>query len=212
MNKGFFRDVRLSDLDALVSLTAQSLDFSRYCDTEEKCLAFGRGFVLRHLCESAFAQVYEGEGEVKGVLLGTIEKALLLFDASLSKEAERQYAIAFGPDRGKDIYGEACEGMKKATGLSFSGEVTLLSLKSVARGKGLARSLLKAYCREVLKYWNGKPIYLYSDTDCNYGFYPHVGFKKLGERTIDFDLGPERNGLLTCFLFVADPKILVANL
>ena len=207
---GIFRQARLEDIETIVSLTAQSLDFSRYCDTKEKCHAFGLGFVLDHLAESAHAVVYEEDGVVLGVLLGTIEGAPLLFDPSLEREAERQYEIAFGKEGRRDIYGECCRTMKEETGLSFQGEITLLSLRPELCGKGMGKRLVQDYCRKALEYGE-KPIYLYSDTDCNYAFYPHIGFAEMGRKDICFDLGPDRDGRLTCFLYVADPKKIVAN-
>lgn len=210
MNRGRFRKAELKDVETIVSLTGQSLDFSRYCDTKEKCHAFGQGFVLSHLAESNYAIVYEEEEEVLGVLLGTIEKAPLLFESSLGKEAARQYRIAFGENGGSDLYQRACKDMKEKTGLSFQGEITLLSLRPQLRGKGMGRRLVKDYCLKAMEYGD-KPIYLYSDTDCNFAFYPHIGFEEMGRRTIFFDLGPEKDGSLTCFLFVADPKKIVAK-
>lgn len=212
MSDGFFRLPREEDLEELVSLTAQSLDFSRYCDTKEKCLAFGRGFVLLHLAESNFAEVYEEKGMVSGVLLGTIRKASLLFRQSLAEEGRRQYLIAFGPGEGNSLYSDTCLAMKKESGISsFLGEITLLSLRPQLRGKGLAKKMIKHYLSRALLYGKEK-VYLFSDTDCDYAFYPHVGFEKRGEREIVFDLKDGKEAPLTCFLFVADPRKLIESL
>jgi len=50
------------------------------------------------------------------------------------------------------------------------------------------------------RYANSKTVYLFTDNNCNYGFYEQRGFENVGERNISIDImGSEV--LLDCFLF-----------
>ncbi|MCL2400381.1 MAG: GNAT family N-acetyltransferase [Defluviitaleaceae bacterium] len=73
---------------------------------------------------------------------------------------------------------------------NYDGTLDFLVLSKESHGLGIGKSLwmaLKSYFDEN----NAKSIYLYSDVECNYGFYEHFGFARKAEKEVIFKFNEE---------------------
>ncbi|MCQ2056492.1 MAG: GNAT family N-acetyltransferase [archaeon] len=64
--------------------------------------------------------------------------------------------------------------------------------------RGIGSLLLSEFRRRN----NGKIVFLYTDEGCNYGFYDHVGFKRMIEKSITLKIRKKTRNL-KCFLYCA---------
>jgi len=81
----------------------------------------------------------------------------------------------------RDAYGRLIRGING----DYDGTLDFLILGKEAQGLGIGKNLwlaLKAYFLET----GAKAIYLYSDTDCNFGFYESQGFRRKREMETTF--------------------------
>ena len=73
---------------------------------------------------------------------------------------------------------------------TYGGTLDFLILANESQGSGIGKNLwaaLKTYFEE-----NGvKSVYLFSDTECNFGFYEHYGFTRRASQSTAFDFGGE---------------------
>lgn len=54
--------------------------------------------------------------------------------------------------------------------------------------------------KEFEKREKGKTIFLYTDSQCTYQFYEHRGFKRVGEKDIEFEI-ENRKIPLKCLMY-----------
>lgn len=69
--------------------------------------------------------------------------------------------------------------LRSENDLSGLGELVLIIVSADAKGKHVGSALMgdiSAYLRSC----GCRGMYLSTDTDCNYGFYEHLGYKKIG--------------------------------
>lgn len=184
------------DLPDLIGLLSQSVDFKKYCaSSREK--DFALYFALNLLVHSTGSIALDHQGKLVGVLLYDRKGEKTPFE-DLFEAAQKAYDKAF-PEGRKDLYGEAVKAMLEANRKSYDGEIVLLSLSPLLQGLGLGRKLFETFLEESQK-MGLHLFYLTSDTDCNYAFYPKVGFRKIQERKISFPKG-EKKEEMNVFLF-----------
>jgi len=85
----------------------------------------------------------------------------------------------------------AYAGMMGGNENDYDGEIVFLGIAEEARGRGIGRRLWES-AREHFISRNVRKIYTYTDTESDFGFYEHLGFKKIGEWRSTFVLGKER--------------------
>lgn len=146
------------------------------------------------LNKANFAKVAVLEGEVAGVIMGSNRQSSaslkpLLDDYSaelitlmrLDKQ-EQEMLIAFIVKTAQS-YAKLIKGKEQ----QFDGCLEFFALDAAAQGKQIGKKLLAAFLDEQSNY-NAARIYVYTDTLSNYGFYDHMGFERLGEDTVPFEL------------------------
>ncbi len=63
----------------------------------------------------------------------------------------------------------------------FDGELVLFATAQQVRGQGIGKKLLFAF-NDYLRDSGAKFIYLMSDSFCNYGFYEHLGYRRIATK------------------------------
>ena len=67
----------------------------------------------------------------------------------------------------------------------YQGELCLFAVKPKVKGSGYGVGLLSEF-HEFLKKTKAKSYFLYTDTDCNVGFYEHQGYQLISLDTVRF--------------------------
>lgn len=75
-------------------------------------------------------------------------------------------------------------------------ELTFFACKPGVTGKGIGSGLMKAMQERL----SGKLVFLYTDDGCTYQFYEHRGFRREGQKTLNFEIKGENNSL-ECMIF-----------
>jgi GNAT superfamily N-acetyltransferase len=95
---------------------------------------------------------------------------------------EEGFEVAMGDMR---ILQRADEGLKREFRIEADAEVLLLMVGSRSRGRGIGRRLLDEAASR-LSYMGCRSFMLFTDDDCDYGFYDKIGMKKRGMVIVDF--------------------------
>jgi len=78
----------------------------------------------------------------------------------------------------------------------LDGEISFLAADPAIKGQGIGRRLLDELARREA----GKTVFLYTDDNCDYGFYEHMGFT-LEEQAV-IAVGPcDEDGVMRCMLY-----------
>ena len=146
-----------------------------------------RHFLLSVINGSDRASVLSADGEPKGiVVLRDMDGPKLDFSKSLDRiDSEVRTDQSFG-QYAKDI--AALHGVYEMFSSRYKSpewaELALLIVSGDCKGMGLGRRMIGEAERIVTA--NGmKGLFFYTDTDCNFGFYDHIGAKRIAYSDIE---------------------------
>lgn len=84
---------------------------------------------------------------------------------------------------------------------SYPGQVAFFAVDQPRRGMGLGKRLFQAVMDNMRQETSG-PIFLFTDTSCNYGFYEHQGMVRRAEQTQhDIIWLGQESGEMTFFVY-----------
>lgn len=178
------RNIGKKDYKKAIQYAIKGMNFNRYLDSTFLLNLYGRYFWYLELCNATQIISAYLDGELVGVLLAEIkgeEKRYQSFWKELYVRVFDFLQHLFYKD-GVNAYDEANKQMLKRYKREYNpdGEIRFLAVNPNIKGKGIGTVLL----RELEKREQGKVIYLFTDTGCNYQFYEHRGFEKVGEKEI----------------------------
>ena len=197
MDRLVFRDVRNSDLSDIKDIIDDSWDWVDLFESEGSLEATLGLYLNMVLYESSFTKVAVHNGKIVGVIMGYVEgdepKGRLLMDDSASfalklmntTKNDRKAAYKY-LSKTRVIYEE----MFEEVGIDYDANLVFFVVSEDARGLNIGKLLWL----ELLEYFKQKEVrsvYLFSDTECNFGFYDHIGFTKKTEREVEFTFGGE---------------------
>ncbi len=87
--------------------------------------------------------------------------------------------------------------MLKGKEKNFQGSIELFIVSQESRGLGVGGELLNSLFH-YMKSMRVNSIYVYTDNECNYGFYDSKNFKRINEKEIIFE---QFKDSLTVFLY-----------
>ena len=163
-------------------------------------------FLRACLKDQTYIRVAVKDGKVLGVIMGcdrrthhaTFSERLDFYRSALhvlmDHDARKMVMFEGGEDK---IHKEL---MKRGGSRKYDAEVTLFIVSKEARGLGVGKKLfinLMEYFRDS----NVNSWYVFTDTDCSYGFYEHVGATKRSELYEEYPLPDGRKGNITWFLY-----------
>ncbi|KNF07730.1 acetyltransferase [Gottschalkia purinilytica] len=193
MDDLIFREFKMSDSKDLYSLIDCTWDFNRFIGNSEDTALATEIFFLISLYSSTYTQVIENDGKTVGLLFGRIDKEFNLLKklkcnfiilrkliSFLFNKNEKLSSFSDLIKRGRDL-----TYMPKNLKKMFDGEITLFVVDSRCRGKGIGKSLMNNFI-DICRDKNLKKTYLFTDTECNYGFYEAYGFKRIRERNYKY--------------------------
>ncbi|MGL4736945.1 MAG: GNAT family N-acetyltransferase [Cellulosilyticaceae bacterium] len=189
MNPVIYRPIRKSDYDSIKAIISEAFGFHKWIDNPSFLDAVLSLYLHNCMSKSTFNRVAIKNGEVIGVILGSIPEicpkkitrhhnlACLphLMKLAFLPKAERKKASTFRQiDK---IYEELISGKES----HFQGSIDLFAVSEKARGLGLGKALMS----QLLDYMHShevRDLYLYTDTICNYGFYESQGWRRLASQ------------------------------
>lgn len=195
MEKVKYRKLQKNDYKQIIKLIDDAWNFDKFIDNKKSKEHMLKGFMRTALSNQNYTQIAEVDGEAVGLLFGRIPKSKGRAKSLKSMPIALYHGIYLFikgknerkmlQDFGKMIV--AYEKLRKNTGKKFDAEIVLFIVNSKCRGLGIGKELINNY----LDYCNKqkvKSLYVMTDTNCNYGFYDHMGFTKEGSQKVTFDL------------------------
>lgn len=171
------RDFRESDISSLVPFINDEWHFDLYGPEWERLVA---EYVAEYVSRSDFSKVAVYDGIPVGIVTASVE-----VDPGAS--ARMEMMMARYPGNGyitdQKLLDSTDEFLRSQNDMSGSGELVLLIVSSDMKGKGIGRMLL-GEAASFLKNQGCRGMQISTDTDCNYGFYEHLGAELLGSREI----------------------------
>ncbi|MFR0621058.1 GNAT family N-acetyltransferase [Limosilactobacillus mucosae] len=163
------------------------MNFDRYTEQCWMQKLYGKYFWNQELSTSSMLlATYDGNRFV-GALLADIKSEPKLKTSLGSRLYVKLFELVIQLIAGKDAneYDQANQAMLteyKKQGGSIDGEIKFLVADPNLKGQGIGSQLLAEFERRAKK----KTIYLYTDSNCTYQFYDYRGFKRVGQRQLDF--------------------------
>jgi len=187
MNNITIRDVTPADIPAIKEVVREVWDWEGAFNDDaviEACVAIYFAPVLH---EVTFGRVALLDGKVVGVIFGVVDgetpsykhlsEDLSPYIITLMQACdEDRHSMCEYMTKQRIVYAELIDGIED----EYDGAVDFLVLSKAAQGKGIGKQLwlsLKEYLQEK----NATKVYLYSDSECNFGFYDSQGFVKRRE-------------------------------
>ena len=191
------RDIRSADLPEIKDIIDETWDWEDLFETQEALEATLGLYLNMVLYKSSFTKAAELDGKLVGVITGYVEGdepmgRLLMDDGALyalklmnTIKSDRKATYKY-LSKTQDIYKE----MLEEVGEPYDANLVFFVVSEEVRGLNVGKRLWL----ELLSYFKQKgvrSVYLFSDTECNFGFYDHAGFTKRTEREVEFTFGGE---------------------
>lgn len=206
MNEVLIRNVESTDFPHIKRIIKESWDINNLVESQETLYATLGMYLNQVLYKSTFGKVAVSNGEVVGLIFGSLNKEEPTYRMLIEDSAEQIITLmnASETDR-KNIseffvktfqtYEELIENRIQ----DYEGCLEFFVVSEKARGLKIGKKLwheLKSYFESH----NAQAIYVYTDTSCNYGFYDYNGFMLQSQQDVTFELINEQFPL-TIFLY-----------
>lgn len=182
-----FKPMAKADYNKAIDFAIKGMNFDRYTEQRWMQKMYGKYFWNSELSNSSMLlAAYDGDRFV-GALLADIKGQPKLKASLGSRIFVKAFELLMGLMARKDVdeYDQANQEMLaeyKKQGGSIDGEIKFLAADPSLKGQGIGSQLMAEFERRA----KGKTIYLYTDSNCTYQFYDHRGFKRVGQRQLDF--------------------------
>ncbi|MCQ2079520.1 MAG: GNAT family N-acetyltransferase [archaeon] len=168
------RDFRPDDVGALVETLNDEWHFDLYGEGWEEVVS---EYVLEYVRRSDASRVAELDGTVVGI--ATVRAEVHEGDMAKVDELCEKY-----PDnpyyRDQRTLDHADAMLRSENDLTGLGEMVLLIVSGRVRGAHIGRRLMDE-ASSLLAARGCTGMHIATDTECNYGFYEHLGARRLGE-------------------------------
>ncbi len=178
------RDLEPSDYPDLDEMLDRQWRFSAY--SKEKGLAIARSYLLHCVDGSNEARTILVDGRPAGIVVMRDMPGKII---DLSDELEEQMKdlvdLPLMPRYEEDmdkLYG-AYRTFAKDHKKKEWAELRLLLISDRFRGHGLGRESIKE-CERILKKYGMTGMFFFTDTDCDFAFYDHIGCCRVGSTSI----------------------------
>jgi len=207
-------DIRQEHLSTIHTLIDEIWDWSSFIRNEETLKATLSLYLDEVLRESSFGKVALANDQIIGVIFGraetayphykllvneSLENVLALLKATNAEQRDIQ-AVLSGLDQS---YRSLIQGREHI----YHGSLNLFAVSESAQGLGIGKLLWEELQAYFIREGSSK-IYVYTDSDCNYGFYDYHGFEQVSRIELNCQL-METTWAADIFLY--EYKILLSN-
>jgi len=160
--------------------------FSTY--TKESGLLIAEYYLVKCLNGANHAVTATIDGEPKGIVVlkdmgpGSIDVSSRKKELEEALSGDPSYKVFLKAD---DELEKMYEGFVREYKSPDLAELSLLIVCKDAKGYGLGRTLIEEAKRLVTEA-GMSGVFFYSDTDCNYGFYDHLGAERIGSGSMSY--------------------------
>lgn len=178
------REMRPGDIAPIAEMARRIWEMDAYADIgRESSFLYVKGLYDR----GTFGWVCERDGKVLGCVIGRIcntisfpSDIMSTIRTVLSIRKKESYRDMVDDERTID---RTDRELYSGCGKGFDGELVLLIVSEEARGMGLGRLLFEKAADEF-RSRGAEEIFLYTDDDCDFGFYDRMGAKRLNEKSV----------------------------
>lgn len=189
-----YRTLQKGDYDDIKELIDDAWHFDKYSDTPKTKKHILNAFMKGAMINQNYNQVAVKDGKVIGLLFGKIpqNKGFLKNIKYIPSAIYHSLHLNFGKFRRKMAKGfmnlqKVYIELLKETKIDFQAELEFFIVHSKAQGHGIGKKLLLDY-EEYCKKSGVKNMYVYTDVNCNFGFYDYNGFIRQGSKPVTFEL------------------------
>lgn len=208
MNTVKYRSIIKEDYESIKHLIGEAFGFNQFV-TDKKFLDSVLNFYLQScILGSSFSKVAEKDNKIIGVILGdsnndknrlkgfhnTFSFAYTLLKLFLTNKENKKLIKEF--IKVQKTYKELIQGKED----HFQGCIQLFIVSEESRGLGVGKTLMNSLF-QYMRTEDVTSLYLYTDNNCNYGFYDKQNFKRVTEKEIAFESIQEN---LNIFLYRYD--------
>lgn len=199
-----FRPVTPDDADELAALDMHTWfpqDLYSYAQTRHYA---ARLDVLHYLRSSTYGEVATLRGTILGVVLGAVEGKRSIVPAAAGWYRQAHANAPMVPEgitvrRNLDREIRTDLALERDVRKDVPAELQLFIVSAAARGKGVGGQLYSRFLAH-LRECGEKRYFLYTDSDCDYGFYEAHGLTRVAQGTGDDYTGSGRT--LDKFIYV----------
>ncbi|MFD1174509.1 GNAT family N-acetyltransferase [Oceanobacillus picturae] len=200
-----YRNLEREDYEQIRQLINNAFNIHGFIK-DKKVLDLVLNFYLQDcIVSSSFSKVAEKDNKVIGIILGNAQKdkhrlkktyniisiaCTFLKGIFISRENKKAINVFLETQK---VYNEMFQGKEK----NFQGSIELFIVSQESRGLGVGGELLNSLTN-YMKSMRVNSIYVFTDNECNYGFYDSKNFKRINEKEIIFEQFKDR---LTVFLY-----------
>ena len=196
MSEVLYREMTKKDYPCIKKLICEAFDFHHLTQDSQLLNYIATLYLHECITKSTYSEVAIKDNKVIGVILGNVKEEKknflnkinsrlsyiytyfkLLFHNSQRKNSILKYFQAF-----ENTYEELIAGKE----MEFQGSVQLFIVSKESRGLGVGKRLLSNLLKHM-KDNNVKLLYVYTDSECNYGFYEHLGFELFNQKSVYLD-------------------------
>lgn len=179
-----FREIKREDYPSLEKIISDTWEYESYCSPQvaKQMASF---YLASCLANQTFTCVAENNGVAVGVIMAKVEKNFqtplryatqaMFATGNLKRTKEGRHIASLFED-----FDKLNQRLLKQSELTFDGELSFFIVGSDQRGNGIGGELYKRF----LQYTQAVGIenyYLFTDSDCNVGFYEHQSLVRMGE-------------------------------
>ncbi len=187
MNNIVFREVAKRDYSDLKVLINDAWHFENYINNPNSVEQMLNANMHMSLLTQNYTQVADLNGEVVALLYGRVAGQriplknithllyILFHGACLLLKSRHGRNLIRGFFNLTKVYIKLLQNTKT----EYDGELVFFVVNSKCRGKGIGKQLLNNYL-DYCRRHSVKNIYVYTDVNCNYGFYDFNGFTPKG--------------------------------
>lgn len=192
MDNLMIREVQPNDISAIKKVVTEVWDWVSLIE-DKKILDATIGLYLNPvLQESTFGRVAVLNDRVIGVIFGSVKGQPYNYRMLQEDATSHALTLLGAPETDrKNIYEyltktySVYDQLSSDIADSYDGTLVFLVLASESQGLGVGKSLWLAV-KEYFQQNNVESLYLFSDTECNFGFYEHLGFKRKREQDVTY--------------------------
>ncbi|QUG43931.1 GNAT family N-acetyltransferase [Psychrobacillus sp. INOP01] len=200
-----YRNLEKDDYEQIKQLINNAFNINGFIK-DKKVLDLVLKFYLQDcIVSSSFSKVAEKDNKVIGIILGNALKdkhrlkntyniisiaCTLMKGIFISKVNKKAINVFWKIQK---AYNEMFQGKEK----NFQGSIELFIVSQESRGLGVGGELLNSLTN-YMKSMRVNSIYVFTDSECNYGFYDSKKFKRINEQEIIFEQFKDR---LTVYLY-----------
>lgn len=194
MSKVIYRPLEKRDYPDIMEMIDNAWTLDKYADNPKSKDHMLKAFMHGSMILQNYTQIAELDGKAVGLLFGKVPKlkGYLKNAGHVPVALYHVLCLNFGKANRRVLLGmsnvqKSWARLRDDAGIPFDAELEFFIVHENSRGHGVGKTLLNNYL-EFCKKNAVKNLYLYTDDNCNFGFYDHNGFRRAGSAPVCVEL------------------------